>query len=95
VGRSLTAAALVTLGASGDNLAAYIPLFHEGGVTNLLTIAVVFLLGEVAVTAIVLSAGRHPRARGVMTRLGAVAVPVLLCVVGVLVLLSAGTLSWL
>jgi hypothetical protein len=30
-----------------------------------------------------------------MTRLGAVAVPVLLCVVGVLVLLSAGTLSWL
>jgi cadmium resistance protein CadD (predicted permease) len=95
VGRSLTAAALVTIGASGDNLAAYIPLFHEGGVTYLLTIAIVFVLGEVALTMLVLTAGRHPRARGTMTRLGAVAVPLLLCVVGVLVLLSAGTLSWL
>ena len=31
VGRSLIAAALVTMGASGDNLAAYIPLFRAAG----------------------------------------------------------------
>jgi cadmium resistance protein CadD (predicted permease) len=95
VGRSLIAAALVTIAAGGDNLAVYIPLFHEGGAANLLTIATVFVVGEVALTMLVLAAGRHPRARATMTRLGAVAVPLLLCVVGVLVLLSAGTLSWL
>jgi cadmium resistance protein CadD (predicted permease) len=95
VGRSLTAAALVTLAAGGDNLAVYIPLFREGGATRLATIAVVFVAGEVVVTAAVLGAGRHPRARAVVTGLGEVAVPLLLCGVGVLVLLSAGTLSWL
>lgn len=95
VGRSFTAAALVTIAAGGDNLAVYIPLFHEGGVANLLAIATVFVAGEVALTMLILTAGRHPQARETMTRLGAVAVPLLLCAVGILVLLSAGTLSWL
>jgi cadmium resistance protein CadD (predicted permease) len=95
VGRSLIAAALVTVGAGGDNLAVYIPLFRVGGVTNFAIIAVVFVVGEVAVTALILAGGRHPKARGVMTRLGTVAVPVLLCVVGVLVLVQAGTFSLL
>jgi cadmium resistance protein CadD (predicted permease) len=95
VGRSLTAAALVTLTAGGDNLAVYIPLFRQGGPSKLSAIALVFVVGEVAVTAAVLAAGRHQRARAVMTRLGEVAVPLLLCGVGVLVLVSAGTLSWL
>ncbi len=95
VGRSLTAAALVTIGAGGDNLAAYIPLFRVGGLTNVGAIAVVFVLGEVAVTALLLTGGRHPKARRIMTRLGTVAVPVLLCAIGVLVLLQAGTFSLL
>ena len=95
VGRSLTAAALVTIGAGGDNLAAYIPLFRVGGATNIVVIVVVFALGEVAVTAAVLSGGRHPKARQLMDRLGAVAVPVLLCCIGVLVMVEAGTFSLL
>jgi cadmium resistance protein CadD (predicted permease) len=95
VGRSLTATALVTLAAGGDNLAVYIPLFRQGGAGKLSAVALVFVAGEVGVTAAILAAGRHPRARGVMTRLGAVAVPLLLCGVGVLVLLTAGTLGWL
>jgi len=95
VGRSLTAAAVVTIGAGGDNLAAYIPLFRVGGTTNILAIVAVFAVGEVAVTAAVLGGGRHPKARAVMDRLGAVAVPVLLCAIGVLVMLQAGTLSLL
>ena len=95
VGRSLIAAALVTIGAGGDNLAVYIPLFRVGGVTKFASIAVVFAVGEVAVTALILIGGRHPRARGLMTRLGTVAVPVLLCGVGVLVLVQAGTFSLL
>jgi cadmium resistance protein CadD (predicted permease) len=95
VGRSLTAAALVTIAMGGDNLAVYIPLFRVGGATRLGVIAVVFALGEVAVTAVVLAGGRHSRARAVMDRFGAVGVPVLLCGVGVLVLLTAGTFSLL
>ncbi len=95
VGRSLTAAALVTLAAGGDNLAVYIPLFRQGGTSNISAIALVFVLGEVGVTAGVLAAGGHPRARAVMTSLGTVAVPLLLCGVGILVLVTAGTLSWL
>ena len=95
VGRSLTAAALVTIGAGGDNLAAYIPLFRVGGPTNLAAIIGVFVIGEMAVTAIVLAGGRHPKTRTTMTRLGTVAVPVLLCCIGVLVMVEAGTFSLL
>jgi cadmium resistance protein CadD (predicted permease) len=95
VGRSLTAAALVTIGTGGDNLAAYIPLFRVSGAVRLGVIAVVFALGEVVVTAVVLAGGHHPRARAVMDRFGAVGVPLLLCGVGILVLVTAGTLSML
>jgi cadmium resistance protein CadD (predicted permease) len=95
VGRGFTAAALVTVAAGGDNLAVYIPLFRVGGVARLSVIAVVFALGEVAVTALVLVGGSHPRVRATLSRLGAVAVPLLLCAIGVLVLASAGTFSFL
>ena len=95
VGRSFTAAALVTMSAGGDNLAAYIPLFRVGGASNLGALAAVFVVGEVLVTWLVLMGGRHPRARGVMLRLGHVAVPVLLCCIGVLVMVEAGTFSLL
>jgi cadmium resistance protein CadD (predicted permease) len=95
VGRSFTAAALVTIAAGGDNLAAYIPLFRVGGSTRLGAIAIVFTLGEVLVTALVLWGGRHPSARSTMARLGTVAVPVLLCCIGVLVMVEAGTFSLL
>ncbi len=93
VGRSFTAAALVTMGASGDNLAAYIPLFRAAGAGNIAAIVVVFAVGEVLVTWVTLAGGRHPRGRAVMTRLGTVAVPVLLCCIGVLVMLQAGTFA--
>jgi cadmium resistance protein CadD (predicted permease) len=95
VGRSLTAAALVTIAAGGDNLAVYIPLFRVGGAGKVTAIAVVFVAGEALVTWLVLTGGRHPRARAAMTRLGTVAVPVLLCCIGILVLAAAGTFSLL
>jgi cadmium resistance protein CadD (predicted permease) len=95
VGQGLTAAALVTVAAGGDNLAVYIPLFRVGGATNLGAIAAVFVVGEVLVTWLVLAGGRHPRARQMMLRVGHVAVPVLLCCVGVLIMVQAGTFSWL
>jgi cadmium resistance protein CadD (predicted permease) len=95
VGRSLTAAALVTISAGGDNLAVYIPLFRVGGTSNLAAIGLVFVLGEVVVTWLVLTGGRHPRMRGVLTRLGTTAVPVLLCCIGVLVMVEARTFSLL
>jgi cadmium resistance protein CadD (predicted permease) len=95
VGRSLTAAALITISAGGDNLAAYIPLFRVGGATNVGAIVAVFVVGEALVTWLVLAGGSHPKARAVMLRLGHVAVPVLLCCIGVLVMVEAGTFSLL
>jgi cadmium resistance protein CadD (predicted permease) len=95
VGRSFTAAALVTISASGDNLAAYIPLFRVGGTARLGVIAVVFIVGEFVLTVLVLTGGRHQRARGFMTRGGAVVVPILLCCIGILVLLESGTFGLL
>ena len=94
VGSGFIAAMLVTIAAGGDNLAVYIPLFRVGGIARSGIIAVVFVLGEVAVTVLALLGGGHPRARAVMARFGVVAVPVLLCVIGVLVLLEAGTFSF-
>ncbi len=93
VGRSFTAAALITIAAGGDNLAAYIPLFRVGGGTNIAAIAGVFVLGEVALSAVVLWAGRHAKARAILDRLGSVAVPVLLCAIGILVMAEAGTFT--
>jgi cadmium resistance protein CadD (predicted permease) len=95
VGRGFTAAALVTVAAGGDNLAVYIPLFRVGGATNIGAVAAVFVVGEALVTWLILAGGRHPKARGTMLRLGHLAVPILLCCVGVLVMLQAGTFSLL
>lgn len=95
VGRSLTAAMLVTIAAGGDNLAVYIPLFRVGGASRVTVIVAVFLAGEAVVTWLILTGGRHPKARGAMLRLGHLAVPVLLCFVGILVLVEAGTFSLL
>ena len=95
VGRSFTAAVLVTIAAGGDNLAVYIPLFRVGGTVNVGALVAVFVVGEALATWIVLTGGRHPKARGVMLRLGHLAVPVLLCCIGVLVMVQAGTFSLL
>ncbi len=95
VGRGFIAAALVTVAAGGDNLAVYIPLFRVGGATNLAAVAAVFVAGEAVLTWLVLTGGRHPKARAAMVRLGAVAVPILLCGIGVLVMVQAGTFSLL
>jgi cadmium resistance protein CadD (predicted permease) len=95
VGRGITAALFVTVAAGGDNLAVYIPLFRVGGATNVGAVLGVFVVGEVLVTWLILAGGRHPKARDVMLRLGHRAVPVLLCLVGVLVLVHAGTFSLL
>jgi cadmium resistance protein CadD (predicted permease) len=95
VGRGFTAAALVTIAAGGDNLAAYIPLFRVGGADNIGAIAAVFLVGEALLTWVILAGGRQPKARGLLLRLGHVAVPILLCGIGVLILVQAGTFSLL
>jgi cadmium resistance protein CadD (predicted permease) len=95
VGSGFTAALLVTIAAGGDNLATYIPLFRVGGLARVGIVVLVFAVGEVAVTMIALRSGTHPRARDLMARLGVVAVPLLLCAIGVLVLFEAGTLSFL
>jgi len=92
-GGGFLAATLVTIGAGGDNLAVYIPLFRVARVGGTLATLLIFAVGEALLTVFVLGAGRHPRVRGAVTAVGAVATPLLYCAIGILVLIEAGTLS--
>jgi cadmium resistance protein CadD (predicted permease) len=91
-GSGVIAAMLITIGAGGDNLAVYIPLFRVARVRGTLAALLIFAVGEVLLTLFILRAGRHPRVRGIATAIGVVAAPVLYCAIGILVLIEAGTL---
>jgi cadmium resistance protein CadD (predicted permease) len=95
IGSGVFAAAVITVGAGGDNLAAYIPLFRVAGLAGSVESLLVFALGEVLLTLFVLRAGRHPRVRDAVTAIGVFAAPLLYCAIGILVLAEAGTLAFL
>jgi cadmium resistance protein CadD (predicted permease) len=95
VGSGVLAATVITIGAGGDNLAVYIPLFRVARFGGTAGSLLVFALGEVLLTFFVLRAGRHPRVRNAVTAIGAFAAPILYCAIGILVLAEAGTLSFL
>jgi cadmium resistance protein CadD (predicted permease) len=92
VGSGFFAAAVVTLGAGGDNLAVYIPLFRVDRVAGTAETLVVFAVGEFLLTLFVLWAGQHPRLRAAVTAFGVFAAPILYCAIGLLVLFEAGTI---
>jgi cadmium resistance protein CadD (predicted permease) len=92
VGSGFVAAALITVGAGGDNLAAYIPLFRAGGIVRPVAVLGVFVVGEVLLTLLVLWLGRHPRTQVAVARVNVVATPLLYCAIGVLIMLWAGTI---
>jgi cadmium resistance protein CadD (predicted permease) len=91
VGSGVFAALAVTLGAGGDNLAVYIPLFRVARLAGTAETLLVFALGELLLTIFVLWAGLHPRVRGVVTRFGVFAAPILYCAIGLTVLFEART----
>jgi cadmium resistance protein CadD (predicted permease) len=95
VGSGLISAALVTIAAGGDNLAVYIPLFRADRGDSRIVTAIVFVAAEALVTWFILWAGRHPKSRSLTTRIGAIAAPLLYCIIGVVVLISADTFSFL
>jgi cadmium resistance protein CadD (predicted permease) len=92
-GSGVTAATVITLGAGGDNLAVYIPLFRVARFGGTAASLLVFALGEALFTILVLRAGRHRRVRAALTAFGVFAAPVLYCAIGVLVLVESGTFS--
>jgi cadmium resistance protein CadD (predicted permease) len=92
-GNGFFAASLVTIGAGGDNLAVYIPLFRVARVRGSLASLLIFAVGETLLTLFIVRAGGHPRVRGAISSIGVVTTPVLYCAIGVLVLIEAGTLS--
>jgi len=95
VGSGVVAATVITIGAGGDNLAVYIPLFRVARFGGTAASLLVFALGEILLTLFVLRAGQHPRVRNAVTAIGAFAAPILYCAIGILVLAEAGTLSFL
>jgi cadmium resistance protein CadD (predicted permease) len=94
-GKGVMAATLVTIGAGGDNLAVYIPLFRSANASGRLATALVFVVGLVLLTLLVLYAGRHPRTRAAVSRVGTIATPLLYCAIGLLILVDANTFSFL
>jgi len=93
VGSGFVAAAVVTIGAGGDNLAVYIPLFRATRVAGTVETLLVMALGEALLTLFVLVAGQHRRMRAAVDRIAVYGAPILYCAIGILVLAEAGTLS--
>jgi cadmium resistance protein CadD (predicted permease) len=91
-GSGLAAAAVITIAAGGDNLAVYTALFRVARVRGTLASLLLFAVGELVLTALVLRAGRHRRVRATFTAIGTVATPLLYCAIGIVILLEAGTL---
>ncbi len=91
IGGGFFAAALVTVGNGGDNLAVYIPLLRQGSPLGGL-LAVAWLLAlDVGLCGLAVVVGRHPRTLAALERAGAWVTPLVYCVIGVAVLVRAGT----
>jgi len=95
IGSGVVAATVITIGAGGDNLAVYIPLFRVARFAGTAESLLVFALGEALLTLFVLRAGQHRRVRNTVTAVGVFAAPVLYCAIGIVVLADAGTFSFL
>ncbi len=88
-------AALVTVGSSGDNLAVYIPLFHESTLLGGAAVVLCFIVFDLLLCWGAFALGRHPRTQGAVGRTGAWLTPIVYCIIGVVVLVRAGSLHWL
>ena len=95
IGGGFFAAAIVTISNGGDNLAVYIPLLRQGSPAAG-ALAVVWLLAlDVGLCGLAVVVGRHPRTLAGLERAGAWVTPLVYCVIGVAVLVRAGTLHHL
>jgi len=89
----LWTSALITIGNGGDNLAVSIPLLRESSGADRALVVAIFVVLDVLLCTIAVLAGRHPRTVRGIERFGVLATPVLYCVIGVVVLVRAGTFS--
>jgi cadmium resistance protein CadD (predicted permease) len=95
VAPGLVAAALVTVGNGGDNLAVYIPILRASKLAEGIFFLLCLLVLDALLCAGALVLGRHPRTLGFVGRAGAYLVPVVYCVIGVIVLVRSGTFDGL
>jgi cadmium resistance protein CadD (predicted permease) len=97
--RSMPAAAglvtsfLVTLAIGADNVAVYLPVLATGTVAAAIACLAIWLALDLVLVALAAWLGRHPATERVVGRIGPVALPVLYVIIGVVVLLRAGTLT--
>ena len=97
--RSMPAAAglissfLVTLAIGADNVAVYLPVLATGTMVAAIACLAIWLAMDLCLVALAAWLGRHPATEGAVTRVGPMALPVLYVVIGVVVLLRAGTLG--
>ena len=97
--RSMPAAAglvtsfLVTLAIGADNVAVYLPVLATGTMVAAIACLLIWLLLDLVLVVVAAWLGRHPATERVVARIGPTALPVLYVVIGVAVLLRAGTLT--
>jgi cadmium resistance protein CadD (predicted permease) len=92
VGGGFFAAALITVGNGGDNLAVYIPLLRQGSpAAGVLAVAWLLAL-DVGLCGLAVIIGRRPRTLATLERAGAWVTPLVYCAIGVAVLVRAETL---
>ncbi|SEP34613.1 Cadmium resistance protein CadD, predicted permease [Methylobacterium sp. ap11] len=94
VGHALAVAG-VTIANGGDNLGIYIPVFATSPGPRLVLFVAVFALMTGLWLALAHRLVHHPAFGAPIRRIGRVATPFVLIGIGVMVLVEAGTVSWL
>jgi len=89
----LVSSFLVTLAIGADNVAVYVPVLATGTALAAGASLAVWLACDLGLVGVAAWLGRHPSTERVVERLGPLALPVLYVVIGVVVLVRAGTLG--
>ena len=84
---------LVTVVIGADNVAVYLPVLATSTMVAAIACLVIWLACDVGLISLAAWLGRHPATERVVERAGPIALPVLYIVIGVVVLVRAGTVT--
>ena len=84
---------LVTLVIGADNVAVYLPVLATSTMAAALACLAIGLVCDIGLISLAAWLGRHPATERVVERAGPIALPVLYIVIGVVVLVRAGTVT--
>ena len=92
---NIVVVALVTMSNGGDNVGIYLPAFAVRSASQIVLIAVVFIVMTAVWCLLAYRMVSHPRLGAPLRRYAHIFSPIILIGLGVLILQNAGTLAWL